>query len=65
MSEIPGRHLSAPESERAPLAGRPKIATLGKHKQKYQFPLDFQAALFLLAPMIFLVAILAVAGARQ
>jgi hypothetical protein len=35
-----------------------------KQKQRYQVPPDFQAALFLLAPMIVLIAILAFGGPR-
>jgi hypothetical protein len=43
--------------------GTPKIAEDSKkQKQKYHVAPDSQAALFLLAPMIFLIAILAFAG---
>ena len=50
------------ESERAPLAGRPNIAKSEHQKQSYYVAPDSQAALYLLAPMIFLIAILALAG---
>jgi hypothetical protein len=44
-------------------SGTPKIAEdRKKQKQSYQFAPDSQAALGLLAPMIFLIAILALAG---
>jgi len=45
-------------------SGTPEIAK-SEHQKKYQVPLDFQAALFLLAPMIFLIAILAFAGGQR
>jgi hypothetical protein len=51
-----------PEMLRAPLAGRPQIAKSEHQKQRYHVAPDSQAALFLLARMIFLIAILAFAG---
>jgi hypothetical protein len=36
-----------------------------KHPQRYTTPLDFQAALALLAPTILLIALLAVVGAGR
>ena len=62
MSELSGRHSPALERERAPGQGRPISQKLEQQKRRYQVPPDFQAALFLLAPMIFLIAILAFAG---
>ena len=50
-----------PEMRRAPLAG-PEIAKSEHQEQRYRVAADSQAALFLLAPMIFLIAILAFAG---
>ena len=65
MSELSGRHLPAPKSERAPGQGRPISRKLEQQKQRYKVPLDSQAALCLLAPMIFLIAILAFAGGSR
>jgi len=65
MSELSGRHLPALESERAPGQGRPISQKSEQQKQRYHVAPDSQAALFLLAPMIFLIAILAFAGGTR
>ena len=54
------------ESERGALTGTPEFA-LGKvqQQQRYLASVETQAAFFVLLPIIALVALLAVVGARQ
>jgi hypothetical protein len=65
MSEQSGRHLLAPESERAPGQGRPNSQKSGKQKSRYLIEPDLQTGLYLLAPMIVFIAILAFAGGQR
>jgi hypothetical protein len=58
--------MAPPDPEmRSPVTGqgdRAKVANLERQKQRYLIEPDFQAALFVLAPKICLVALLAFVG---
>jgi hypothetical protein len=53
MSEIPGRHLLAPNSEKAPGQGRPVSQKFKQHRPRYHIPTDVQAFLIALSPLWF------------